>query len=243
MLAGILKLLTKEGFKSSHDIRKRLPALLELISGTTGHYSKQKSIPTEFIEVPNWVYDNALKKMVQQGTKKLYPDKKYRIDMINPKRKKTNELWRGETLYPDEQYISKAGLEHQASGYPLAGPGSWYSPNVLESMDYVIRPWKGGMGTDITNPGILRRIKTSDIKKRDPKFDFDQDTWWDHANLPPDLQELSHISLIPTLIARLRRGGFSEARILSTIKQILAKKKPSGAADWKFYKRGGIASL
>ena len=46
MLAGILKLLTKEGFKSSHDIRKRLPALLELISGTTGHYSKIRRDPT-----------------------------------------------------------------------------------------------------------------------------------------------------------------------------------------------------
>ena len=236
MISGILKLLTKEGFKSNRDIRKRLPALLELMSGTTGHYSKIKVDPTEFVEVPNWVYDNTLKKMVQQGTKKYYPDKKYRTTMINPKREKTNELWRGETLYPDKQYVSKAGLEH-------AEPGSWYSPDVLESMSYVIRPWKGGMGTDITNPGILRRIKTSDIKKRNPKFNVEEGEILNHINLPPDLRELSHISLIPTLMARLRQGGFSEARILSTIKQILAKKKPSGAADWKFYKRGGIASL
>ena len=243
MLTGILKLLAKEGYRQFPKGTKRLPALVELALGTTGRYSKTKVDPTEFVEVPNWVYDNALKKMVQQGTKKLYPDTKYRTNMINPAREKTNELWRGETLYPDEQYISKAGLQHQASGYPLATPGSWYSPNVLESMDYVMRPWKGGMGTDITNPGILRRIKTSDIKKRNPKFNVEEGEVLDHINLPPDLRELSHISLIPTLIARLRRGGFSEARILSTIKQILAKKKPSGAADWKFYKRGGIASL
>ena len=236
MISGILKLLTKEGFKSNRDIRKRLPALLELMSGTTGHYSKIKVDPTEFVEVPNWVYDNTLKKMVQQGTKKYYPDKKYRTTMINPKREKTNELWRGETLYPDKQYVSKAGLEH-------AEPGSWYSPDVLESMGFVMRPWKGGMGTDMANPGILRRIKTSDIKKRNPKFNVEEGEILNHINLPPDLRELSHISLIPTLMARLRQGGFSEARILSTIKQILAKKKPSGAADWKFYKRGGIASL
>ena len=232
MLAGILKLLTKEGFKSSHDIRKRLPALLELISGTTGHYSKTRRDPTEFVVVPNWVTDKT-GKMVKQGTQKIYPNTKYLTYMINPRRKKGKELWRGETLYPDEQYISKVGREYEE-------PGSWYSPDVLTSMEYVIRPSKGSMGTDITNPGILRRIKTSDIKKRNPKFN---DEFWSHVNLPPDLQELSHISLIPTLIARLRRGGFSEAHILSTIKQILAKKKPSGAADWKFYKRGGIASL
>ena len=236
MIAGILKLLAKEGFRQFPKGTKRLPALVELALGTTGRYSKRKIDPTEFVEVPNYVYDNTLKKMVKQGTKKYYPDKKWSYFMHQPKRKQTNELWRGETLYPDEQYVSKAGLEH-------AEPGSWYSPDVLESMGYVIRPWKGGMGTDITNPGILRRIKTSDIKKRNPKFNVEEGEILDHINLPPDLRELSHISLIPTLMARLRRGGFSEARILSTIKQILAKKKPSGAADWKFYKRGGIASL
>mgnify|MGYP003154053709 CR=1 FL=1 len=236
MIAGILKLLAKEGYRQFPKGTKRLPALVELALGTTGRYSKRKIDPTEFVEVPNYVYDNTLKKMVKQGTKKYYPDKKWSYFMHQPKRKQTKELWRGETLYPDKQYVSKAGLEH-------AEPGSWYSPDVLESMSYVIRPWKGGMGTDITNPGILRRIKTSDIKKRNPKFNVEEGEILDHINLPPDLRELSHISLIPTLMARLRRGGFSEARILSTIKQILAKKKPSGAADWKFYKRGGIASL
>jgi len=235
MISGILKLLAKEGFRQYPKGTKRLPALVELALGTTGRYSKRKIDPTEFVEVPNWVKDKT-GNMVRQGTKKLYPDKKWSYFMHNPKRKQNKELWRGETLYPDKQYVSKAGLEH-------AEPGSWYSPDVLESMSYVIRPWKGGMGTDITNPGILRRIKTSDIKKRNPKFNVEEGEVLDHINLPPDLRELSHISLIPTLMARLRRGGFSEARILSTIKQILSKKKPSGAADWKFYKRGGIASL
>lgn len=110
-------------------------------------------------------------------------------------------------------------------------------------MNYAVRPWKGGMGNEITNPGILRNIKSSDIHKVDPNFNVERGEILDHINLPPNLQELSHISLIPTLIARLRGAGLKEAHILSTIKEILKKKKTSGARDWKFYNRGGIASL
>ena len=236
MFTGILKLFAKEALKDPFGAKKRLPALMELITGTTGYHTKRKVDPTQFVDIPNWVYNDGTKKMVQQGTKRYYPTHKYDYSMHNPVRKKTKELWRGETIHPDEQYISKAGIEH-------AEPGSWYSPNVLESMNYAVRPWKGGMGNEITNPGILRNIKSSDIHKVDPNFNVERGEILDHINLPPNLQELSHISLIPTLIARLRGAGLKEAHILSTIKEILKKKKPSGAADWKFYKRGGIASL
>ena len=236
MFKGILQLFAKEALKDPFGAKKRLPALMELITGTTGYHTKRKVDPTEFVEIPKWVWDDASSKMVKKGTQKLYPDKKWSYLMHEPKRKTTKELWRGETIHPDEQYISKAGIEH-------AEPGSWYSPNVLESMNYAVRPWKGGMGNEITNPGILRNIKSSDIHKVDPNFNVERGEILDHINLPPNLQELSHISLIPTLIARLRGAGLKEAHILSTIKEILKKKKPSGAADWKFYKRGGIASL
>jgi hypothetical protein len=236
MFKGILQLFAKEALKDPFGVKKRLPALIELITGTTGYHTKRKIDPTEFVEIPKWVWDDASSKMVKKGTQKLYPDKKWSYLMHEPKRKTTKELWRGETIHPDEQYISKAGIEH-------AEPGSWYSPNVLESMNYAVRPWKGGMGNEITNPGILRNIKSSDIHKVDPNFNVERGEILDHINLPPNLQELSHISLIPSLIARLRGAGLKEAHILSTIKEILKKKKPSGAADWKFYKRGGIASL
>jgi|TARA_R100001530_G_scaffold22925_1_gene18844 hypothetical protein len=236
MFKGILQLFAKEALKDPFGVKKRLPALMELITGTTGYHTKRKIDPTEFVEMPKWVWDSASSKMVKKGTQKVYPNKKWSYMMHEPKRKTTKELWRGETIHPDEQYISKAGIEH-------AEPGSWYSPNVLESMNYAVRPWKGGMGNEITNPGILRNIKSSDIHKVDPNFNVERGKILDHINLPPNLQELSHISLIPTLIARLRGAGLKEAHILSTIKEILKKKKPSGAADWKFYKRGGIASL
>jgi len=236
MFKGILQLFAKEALKDPFGVKKRLPALMELITGTTGYHTKRKIDPTEFVEMPKWVWDSASSKMVKKGTQKVYPNKKWSYMMHEPKRKTTKELWRGETIHPDEQYISKAGIEH-------AEPGSWYSPNVLESMNYAVRPWKGGMGNEITNPGILRNIKSSDIHKVDPNFNVERGEILDHINLPPNLQELSHISLIPTLIARLRGAGLKEAHILSTIKEILKKKKPSGAADWKFYKRGGIASL
>lgn len=236
MFKGILQLFAKEALKDPFGAKKRLPALMELITGTTGYHTKRKVDPTEFVEIPKWVWDDASSKMVKKGTQKLYPDKKWSYLMHEPKRKTTKELWRGETIHPDEQYISKAGIEH-------AEPGSWYSPNVLESMNYAVRPWKGGMGNEITNPGILRNIKSSDIHKVDPNFNVERGEILDHINLPPNLQELSHISLIPTLIARLRGAGLKEAHILSTIKEILKKKKPSGARDWKFYNRGGIASL
>ena len=236
MFKGILQLFAKEALKDPFGAKKRLPALMELITGTTGYHTKRKVDPTQFVDIPNWVWDDTSSKMVKKGTQKLYPDKKWSYLMHEPKRKTTKELWRGETIHPDEQYISKAGIEH-------AEPGSWYSPNVLESMNYAVRPWKGGMGNEITNPGILRNIKSSDIHKVDPNFNVERGEILDHINLPPNLQELSHISLIPTLIARLRGAGLKEAHILSTIKEILKKKKPSGARDWKFYNRGGIASL
>ena len=236
MVTGILKLLAKQALKDPYKAKKRLPALMELLTGTTGYHTKTKVDPTLFYDMPNWVYNNATKKMVQQGTKRYYPTHKYDYSMHSPMRKKTKELWRGETLHPDEQYISQVGIKY-------AEPGSWYSPESLESLKFVSRPSKGSMGNEITNPGVLRRIKISDILKADPDFNVGGGSLMHHVNLPTDLQELSHISLIPTLIARLRGAGLKEAHILSTIKQILKKKKPSGAADWKFYKRGGIATL
>tara|TARA_R110002096_G_C14412164_1_gene708359 strand:- start:64 stop:789 length:726 start_codon:yes stop_codon:yes gene_type:complete len=231
-----VKVLAKESLKNPYKAKKRLPAMVELLTGSTGYHTKTANNMDEFVELPKYVYNNKSKKMEVKGKERLYPDKKYRYQMHQPKRKENTELWRGETINPDEQFISKAGIEH-------AEPGSWYSPNVLESMNYAVRPWKGGMGNQKTNPGILRRVDVKDIKKANPNFNTQSGEILDHINLPQNLQLLSNISLIPTLIARLRQAGFKNANIIKTIKMILKKKKPSGAPDWKFYNKGGIASL
>ena len=61
--------------------------------------------------------------------------------------------------------------------------------------------------------------------------------------LPEHIQKRTKISLIPTLIARLRKLGFLDQEIFSTVRKILSKKKASGEKDWKWFKEGGIISL
>ena len=238
-----VKLLAKESLRNPYKAKKRLPAMVELLTGSTGYHTKTANKMDEFVEVPKYVFNNKTNKMEVKGKERLYPDKKYRYQMHQPRRKENTELWRGETINPDEQFISKAGVDHMNQYDIKANPGSWYSPNVLESMNYAVRPWKGGMGNQKTNPGILRRVDVKDIKKENPNFNTHNGEILDHINLPENLQLLSNISLIPTLIGRLRQAGFKNANIINTIKMILKKKKPSGAPDWKFYNRGGIASL
>ena len=238
-----IKLFARESLKNPYGAKKRLPAVVELLTGSSGYHTKTANKMDEFVEVPKYVFNNKTNKMEVKETQRLYPDKKYSYHMHQPKRKEIKELWRGETINPDEQFISKAGVDHMNQYDIKAKPGSWYSPNVLESMNYAVRPWKGGMGNQKTNPGILRRVDVKDIKKANPNFNTQSGEILDHINLPQNLQLLSNISLIPTLIARLRQAGFKNANIIKTIKMILKKKKPSGAPDWKFYNKGGIASL
>ena len=236
-----LKDLFEKGLASIFKVKPRLPDLIELALGQTGYFQK---VRTSGMWVPNWVYNKKTKKMEQRGKKWYVPDKKYHYFKDIPSRQKVKRYWRGETLHPDEQYISKAGLEAKMEG---AEPGSWYSSEPLESQDYVVRTTKGEMGQEVTNPGIIRNITADEIRKIDPewakKYQIGDMGALGQANLPPHIREQSKISLIPSLVIRLRKLGFTKSEIFSTIKQITSKKKASGERDWKWYNKGGITSL
>jgi hypothetical protein len=101
------------------------------------------------------------------------------------------------------------------------------------------------MGTQVTNPGVIRSITADEIYKIDPVWAKENQIGVDmgHLNLPAHIREGAKIEMIASLIGRLRQMGLTKSDIFRTIKQITSKRKASGKRDWKWYSRGGIASL
>ena len=225
--------LSKTGIFSLFK-NKRLPAIIELILGTTGHYDKVRTRP---IKLPNFKGARA---------KWYIPKNKYHFYQTFPPRDSgIKKYWRGETLEPDEKYISEAGLQAQKD-FPEATPGSWHTSEPLTATEYVVRSSKGDMGAEVDNPGVLRSITTDEIIEIDPEWAGKNYIGYNLGslqNFPEHIQKRTKISLIPTLIARLRKLGFLDQEIFSTVRKILSKKKASGEKDWKWFKEGGIISL
>jgi len=216
--------------------KPRFPGLIELALGRTGYTRKIRTSP---VQMPKWVYNNKTKQMEQKGTYTFIPDKKYYYYPDFPMRGKVNKYWRGETLHPEEEFISKAGLEANQE------PGSWHSPEPLEASNYVVRGSKGDMGAQVTNPGVIRSITADEIYKIDPvwaKENFIGEPMG-NVNLPPHIRQQAKIEMIASLIVRLRKMGLTKSEIFTTVKQIMSKRKSSGEKDWKWFNRGGIVSL
>ena len=177
--------------------------------------------------------------MEKKGTYTFIPDKKYYYYPEFPMRGRVNKYWRGETLHPEEGFISKAGLESKQE------PGSWHSPEPIEASDYVVRGSKGDMGAQVTNPGVIRSITADEVYKIDPvwaKENFIGEPMG-NVNFPKHIRQQAKIEMIASLIVRLRKMGLTKSDIFRTVKQIMSKKKASGEKDWKWFNSGGIVDL
>jgi len=216
--------------------KPRFPSLIELALGRTGYTRKVKTSPSQ---VPNYVYNKKTREIEQKGTRLYIPEKKYYYYPEFPMRGRVDKYWRGETLHPDTEFISKAGLEAKQE------PGSWHTPEPIEASHYSIRPSKGDMGQEVTNPGVIRSITADEVYKIDPVWAKENQIGMDmgSVNFPAHIREGAKIEMIASLIVRLRQMGLTKSEILSTVKQIMSKKKASGERDWKWFNQGGIASL
>ena len=156
---------------------------------------------------------------------------------------KIRNIFRGETMFPDENLISKAGLHSKKT------PGEWWSTNPWESADYAIRPSKVagktiigkkiGMGEGITNPGVIRRISVNKDIRNLPEG-------WargaEHTHIHPTTQAMddSKISMFYSVVNRLRQMGWKDSQIFKYMRMIMKKKNKAGKRDWMLYNSGGI---
>ena len=94
------------------------------------------------------------------------------------------------------------------------------------------------MGSDIANPGVIRRMKMNkDIK--DMGSMRNRGTGMTHFHPPQDMIDNSKISMFYSVINRLREMGRTDAQIFKYIGQIMKKKNAAGKRDWMLYNSGG----
>ena len=148
-------------------------------------------------------------------------------------------LWRGESNVPTESL--KTGMLHGFDSYP----GGYWSNQIMKAMDYAEgAPFKkailGASYKPQDNLGVLRRGKftgsTKDLMEVNRVRNY---AIGPEVNLPTGVID-DKVSLIPSIIARMRmRPEFKQTSMLDYIRQVLKQHK----GDWRFYNRGGIASL
>ena len=196
--------------------QSRLPEGLEFLRG----YAKRS--PMENLMV------NTDKNLTPEAMKKLLANLPTHVDTI-PLRKTIREgrgriknLFRGETLNPDQKYISKTGIE---SGTGVK-PGQWWSAEPFEAAHYAIRPSKGIMGSDINNPGVIRRMSMNkDIETMGSMKN--RGTGATHFHPPQDRMDSAKISMFYSVVNRLREMGLKDSQIFKYIGQIMKKEKRS----------------
>ena len=145
---------------------------------------------------------------------------------------KIRNIFRGETMFPDKKFISEAGLD---SGKK---PGTWWSTSPWESADYAIRPSKGIMGATIDNPGVIRRIPMN-RKLEDLPEGFVRGKSPTHIHPTQEAIDNSKISMVYSVVNRLREMGWSKGRIFKYMQMIMNKKNAAGKRDWMLYNSGG----
>ena len=238
MIAGILRALARKAFKekakknivrgnyweSLVGDQKRLPEAFEFMRGYAkrqpmeGFMKFGKLTPKDLKALPTHVDTVPLRKSIKEGKGII------------------NNLFRGETLYPDAKFISKTGLDQTRGGVK---PGQWWSAEPFESASYAIRPSKGIMGSDIANPGVIRRMKMNkDI--RDMGSMKNRGTAWTHFHPPQNMIDDAKISMFYSVINRLREMGLKDSQIFKYIGQIMKKKNKAGKRDWMLYNSGGM---
>ena len=171
------------------------------------------------------------KNLSPEAMKKLLAGLPTHVDTI-PLRKNIREgrgriknLFRGETLNPDQQYISKTGIEQGMK------PGNWWTAEPFEAAHYAIRPSKGSMGSDIVNPGVIRRMKMNK-NIEDMESMMNKGTGPTHFHPPQDKMDSAKISMFYSVINRLREMGLKDSQIFKYIGQIMKKKNAAGKRDW-----------
>ena len=257
-LASLLaKLAAKQAAKKSKNVVrshwqqypynekiKRLPESLEFLRG----WAHREKMPAHLKMVDPSMTPKALKEAL-----KNLPTHVDTVPMrasIGQGTGKVKNLFRGETLYPEEQFISKTGLE---AGQGVK-PGQWWTIEPFEAAGYSIRPSKiykapkgtpnqiigksTGMGEGITNPGVIRRMKVNK-NIEDLESIRNRGTGWSHFHPTDKMIGESKISMFYSVINRLREMGWENAQIFKYIGQIMKKKNVAGKRDWMLYNRGG----
>jgi len=206
--------------------QKRLPEGLEFLRG----YAKRSPMENLMVKTD--------KNLTPEAMKKLLAGLPTHVDTI-PLRKtiregrgKIKNLFRGETLNPDQQYISKTGIEQGMK------PGNWWTAEPFEAAHYAIRPSKGIMGSDINNPGVIRRMSMNkDIE--DMGSMKNRGTGMTHFHPPQDKMDSAKISMFYSVVNRLREMGLKDSQIFKYIGQIMKKKNAAGKRDYMLYNSGG----
>ena len=256
-LASLLaKLAAKQAAKKSKNVvrgmywedamdagTRRLPESLEFLRG----YSKRTPMPSYLMKGDPALSPEKLKEALKNLP--THVDTIPTREAIRSGAGRIKNLFRGETLHPDQTLISKTGLE---SG---KRPGQWWSVEPFEASDYAIRrskipggwgavnpikpgqPWPLAMGEGIANPGVIRRMK---INKNIEDLGGIKGAGTSHFHPTDKMIGESKISMFYSVINRLREMGWKDAQIFKYIGQIMKKKNVAGKRDWMLYNRGGM---
>jgi len=260
-LASLLaKLAAKQAAKKSKNVVrshwqqypynekiKRLPESLEFLRG----WARREKMPAHMMRTDSSMTPEALKEAL-----KNLPTHVDTVPMrasIGQGIGKVKNLFRGETLHPDQTLISKTGLE---AGQGVK-PGQWWTLEPFEAAGYSIRPtkipggwgavnpikpgqpWPLAMGEGIANPGVIRRMKVNK-NIEDLESMRNRGTGWSHFHPTDKMIGESKISMFYSVINRLREMGWKDAQIFKYIGQVMKKKNPAGKRDWMLYNRGGM---
>ena len=207
-------------WESSIGDQSRLPEGIEFLRGYAKrrpmdiYMAKGNLTPKDLAALPTHVDTIPLRKTLREG------------------RGRIKNLFRGETLFPDEQYISKTGLTQGKK------PGEWWSAEPFEAAHYAVRPSKGVMGSDIANPGVIRRMKMNK-NIEDMGSMRSSSTGMTHFHPPQDKIDSAKISMFYSVVNRLREMGLKDSQIFKYIGQIMKKKNATGGRDWMLYNSGG----
>ena len=140
-----------------------------------------------------------------------------------------SSYYRGTTLKPVSEIISKQPEMKAAK----AGPGQFFSHEPDDALTYAMNREEilAGMGI-FDNPGVIRRIPIKNAQIIE-NARIPVDTWKTLANATD-----APISMVMSMVGRLHKMGWKDAKIFKYMSRIM-----KSGEKWKWYSRGGIASL
>ena len=94
------------------------------------------------------------------------------------------------------------------------------------------------MGAAIDNPGVMRRIPMNKKLENLPEG-FVRGKSPTHIHPTQTAIDDSKISMVYSVVNRLREMGWSKGQIFKYVQMIMNKKNAAGKRDWMLYNSGG----
>ena len=215
-----IKLLAKESLINPYKAKKRLPAMVELLTGSKPrtNLSDLKNVLTKHITKEN---------PIDMGSEvaAARADPKYQmigdgIEGSGP------SIYRGRTLIEDPVQISTKKQMNV-----LRDNEKFFTNDPIEAAHHGYAHQSAG------NPSVILRMAKEAADKRSPTTPFGRKVLPHGHSIVSNEQE-AMIPVLMNIIVRLKKMGFKDAEIFKYVKQLYKDPRPK-----KIFNRGGIVSL